>query len=86
MICIWKRADIHHSCAQKGSVELADKLEKQIQDQGLDVEVERVECMGECKTGPTMRIAPGGRFFAGVSMDNIQEVMEGLTEALKKVE
>ncbi len=78
IICINRRLNPRQpSCAARGAEALAERLE-----QALDgfVEIERVNCLGECETGPNMRLAPGGPFFRGVDEGSLDEVIAAALE------
>lgn len=49
------------SCAGRGSRELADYLEREVERRGLPVVVERIVCFGQCAHGPNVR--PVGEDF-----------------------
>ena len=66
MVCVNERFSGRPSCAQRGGIQLADGMEKELSAQGLEVPVERILCFGRCNEGPVMRIAPGGAFFTGM--------------------
>lgn len=54
---------------------MGERLEQLLAEQGLDIPVKRILCFGRCKEGPVMRIAPGGRFFTGVTEERLAEVV-----------
>lgn len=82
MICVNRRFRMDEpSCAGRGSEDLADRLEAEILSRGIDVTVERSVCMGHCRTGPTIRLAPGGRFFHGPAPEEVDALLVEL-EAL----
>ena len=85
MICINRRFRMDEpSCAGRGSEALADRLEKEIQSRGINLTLERSNCMGYCRTGPTIRLAPGGKFYRGRSDDEIAALlMEAETRCVK---
>jgi (2Fe-2S) ferredoxin len=77
IVCINKRPSLSQpSCASRGGVSLALALETEIAAQGLAVAVERVRCLGECAKGPNLRLAPGGKFFHAVKLDQISDIIE----------
>jgi (2Fe-2S) ferredoxin len=81
IVCVNRRpAGFKPSCAARGSVELADRLEAAIRERRIAIEVERICCLGHCREGPTMRFAPGGRFFLGVTEDGLPGILD---EALR---
>lgn len=82
--CVKDRHTGKPSCAGRGSIAIIDQIDSEIIKSGRDVAVERIRCLGECNKGPNMRIAPGGRFFYGITEADIPEVLAGLDEALEK--
>lgn len=85
VICINRRYGINsRSCAASASVELADELERVLGAAGLAIPVKRVKCLGQCKLGPNLRIAPGGRFFHGVVTGDLPEIIAELQRLLEK--
>lgn len=82
MICINRRfrAD-EASCAARNSLALADALEQGIQQRNIDIKLERSVCLGHCQKGPSIRLAPGGRFILGKKTADAGEILDEL-EAL----
>ncbi|MBO6520625.1 MAG: (2Fe-2S) ferredoxin domain-containing protein [Rhodospirillales bacterium] len=79
LICINRRYHADQpSCAQRGSLALADALEDGVRERKIDVEVERIKCLGQCTKGPTVRFAPGGRFSLGTSIDDVPDLLDEL--------
>lgn len=87
MVCINRRfrAD-EASCAKRGSEKLADALEHGIDERGINIKLERSICMGHCQTGPTVRLAPGGRFFHGPSLGEVGSILDILEDLCGTVE
>jgi len=79
MICVNRRfrAD-QPSCANRGSMALADALEAGIQERRIDVVVERTVCMSHCPKGPTLRLAPRGKFILGKTIDDVADILDEL--------
>ena len=79
MICVNRRfrAD-EASCAARGSQALADALELGIQQRKIDIKIERSVCLGHCQIGPSIRLAPGGRFILGKSMSEAEALLDEL--------
>mgnify|MGYP001822721751 CR=1 FL=1 len=79
IVCINRRLGIgQRSCAGSGSLDLIERIEAMIAEQGLDVPVVRRECLGRCEHGPVMRIAPAGPFFCEVDAARLQTIMAEL--------
>ena len=77
MICINRRFRTDEpSCAGRGSEALADRLETEIQSRGINLTVERCICMGHCRAGPAIRLAPGGKFYLGPSDNEIAALLD----------
>lgn len=79
-ICINRRfgGDIP-SCAERGSVDLADAIEKGIAQRRINTQVERMTCFGYCQKGPNMRLVPGGgSFLHGVTAGQIPAILDHL--------
>ena len=68
-------------CAQRGSEALAAELKRRIEDRAIDATVEPIVCLGNCHRGPSMRIAPGGRFFFEVGEAELSEIVDALEQA-----
>lgn len=78
IVCVNVRKGEAPSCGGRGSLELADQLEKGIAERALPVTLKRIECLGECKDGPNVRIAPGGTFFHHCTHETIAEILDEL--------
>lgn len=72
-------------CAQRGSIDLADKIEAGVAERDIDIKITRIVCLGRCRRGPNMRIAPGGAFFSDVDESRIPEILDALEAAAAEV-
>ena len=79
VVCVNRRfrAD-QPSCAARGSIAVAEALESGVEERRLAVRVERICCLGECQRGPTVRVAPGGAFFLGVTADDVPGILDSV--------
>jgi (2Fe-2S) ferredoxin len=72
------------SCADRtsnaalGSINLADALGRIITAHKIDVKFERSICMAQCQKGPTVRVAPGGRFILRATIENVVSFLDEL--------
>jgi len=84
LVCINRRlrSDLA-SCAARGSEALADAIEAEADRRGLDIQVERVVCMGRCNHGPTVRVAPGGAFHLGLGVEQVPGFLDRLETSLE---
>jgi NADH:ubiquinone oxidoreductase subunit E len=65
-------------CADRGSEELFSELTNQVAARSLDVEVKPYICFGGCDYGPNIVIHPQKTWYAGVTMDDLPEILENL--------
>jgi len=79
MVCVNRRfrAD-EASCAARQSRALADALEAGIRERKIDIRIERSVCLGHCQKGPSIRLAPGGRFILGKSIADVPSLLDEL--------
>ena len=76
LICINRRFEGDKpSCAARGSLPIADAIERGIKERRIALDVERIVCLGQCMHGPSMRLAPGGRFFLGVAPSQVESLL-----------
>lgn len=64
------------SCALGGGERIAKALEAEIVRRGLTLQVERVHCLGECASGPNLRLFPAGRFFSKVRVEDAAAIID----------
>jgi len=65
-------------CTSSGSMKIADELERQLKEKGIDgkVFVVRTGCFGLCERGPIMIVYPEGSFYTHVNMDMIPRIVD----------
>ena len=65
-------------CTSSGSMKIADELEKELKEKGIDGEifVVRTGCFGLCERGPIMIVYPEGSFYTHVKMEMIPRIVE----------
>lgn len=79
LICVNRRfGSDQPSCAARGSVAIADALEAGIRARRIDIETERLRCLGQCLRGPNLRLAPGGSFYHRVAIEDVPSVLDAL--------
>lgn len=79
LICTNRRFRLDEpSCAARGSLELATRLEDGVRSRRINVTIERSVCMGRCTTGPTVRLIPGGKFFESPRADDAAAILDEL--------
>lgn len=65
------------SCARRGSEALAEWLETEIGERGLQARVERSVCLGHCPLGPNVRLL-GKEFFHEASREKLIPLLDSL--------
>ncbi len=65
-------------CTSSGSQKIRDRLQEEIDKNGLhdDVEVVKTGCFGLCALGPIMIVYPEGAFYSMVKEEEIPEIVE----------
>ncbi|MBF0309398.1 MAG: (2Fe-2S) ferredoxin domain-containing protein [Magnetococcales bacterium] len=76
LVCIHERPSGKPSCGGRGSLKLAEALEKALAEEPVPVACKRIACFGKCAEGPIVRIAPGGAFFRGVTEEMLGEILQ----------
>ncbi len=81
LICVNRRFDTDEpSCAARGSVAIAEAIERGVVDRRIDIAVERFICFGQCTKGPTVKLAPGD-FILGATPDRVPAILDELEAA-----
>lgn len=75
LVCINRRSPNHPSCAARGSEAIALCIEQEVASRNLPVAVERIHCLGHCQQGPTLRLAPDGRFFYQLVLQDVPRLI-----------
>ena len=86
-ICVNDRQGARKSCADGNSKEIAVRLKEAAKARGFpagDVRVSQSLCLGLCEYGPNVLIYPQRIWFHGVTMDDIDRVLDAVENALKE--
>lgn len=76
LVCIHQRTNPSQpSCGQRGGLEIAEVLTREIADRGLDIHLERFACLGLCNEGPNVKLSPEGPFLSHLAPDGINALM-----------
>ena len=64
-------------CTSSGSLKIYEKLQEEIDKNGLSKEVQVVKtgCFGLCANGPIMSVYPEGTFYSMVNVEDIPEIV-----------
>jgi (2Fe-2S) ferredoxin len=63
-------------CRLKGSLDVLERLQDRLEDEDLDIEVGAYTCFSGCQIGPNVALLPDGVWYAGVTEDDIDEIVE----------
>jgi sirohydrochlorin cobaltochelatase len=65
------------TCRKRGAKEVYCALQQQIEDQGLEDEIrlKKVDCLGRCGRGPTVKVKPFKVWYGGVSPADCRELI-----------
>lgn len=81
LVCVNQRKSPNQpSCAGRGSEQIAKFLEDEVSVKGLNIQVERIHCLGACAFGPNIKLVPNGAFFKEVSAQNLNEVISDIQQ------
>jgi (2Fe-2S) ferredoxin len=66
------------NCENRGSAQIMNELANQIAERALDVEVKPYACFGGCQHGPNIIVYPQKNWYAGVTSEDLPEIVESL--------
>ncbi len=75
-------------CSAKGSVEIRKKFKEEIKKRGLKgvVRANMSGCLDQCAKGPAIVIYPEGVWYGGVTIDDVDEIIDSHIVGGKTVE
>ena len=79
LVCTNSREDGRECCAQKGAVELHQKLKFAVAAVDPRIRVSKSGCLNKCSTGPMVVIMPDNLWFGRVSKHDIPELVKLIT-------
>jgi (2Fe-2S) ferredoxin len=78
--CIHDRGPDHPrgSCAQKGSMEVAELMKSKLHERGLKrvVRANKAGCLDQCARGVTLVVYPDAVWYGGVTTADVDEIIE----------
>lgn len=78
-ICTHQRqAGEKPSCGETHGMALVSAFKKAIKDKNLPFKIraQRAGCLDICHHGPTVVVYPDGVFYVGVTLDDVEEIVE----------
>lgn len=84
-VCINRRPAGEICCAQRDSEAIAEALKARIQALGLarQVRVSKSGCQDVCAKGPNVMVFPDQAWYAGVTPDDVERIVQDLTRDLQ---
>ena len=82
LVCVQQRhAPNPTSCANSGSLALAETLARMLAERQAPVALVRTGCMGMCLKGPNVKLVPQGLVWNGVQASQATEILEAACDA-----
>ncbi|MBL7884015.1 MAG: (2Fe-2S) ferredoxin domain-containing protein [Bacteroidia bacterium] len=79
-ICVNQRAEgaARKSCGEAHGMELVDVFKKKLKDKNLPIKlrVQKAGCLDICDFGQTLVLYPEGVFYVGVTVNDVDEIIE----------
>jgi (2Fe-2S) ferredoxin/ubiquinone/menaquinone biosynthesis C-methylase UbiE len=77
-VCTQSKPEGVASCPNHGSLRILQTLERELDSQGLDeqVQVTTCGCLGVCENGPVMITYPEGIWYRGVREEDVPEIVD----------
>lgn len=65
-------------CASKGAEAIAAKFKEELHRRGLKgrVRANKAGCLDQCELGPSIVVYPEGVWYGGVTLDDVNEIIE----------
>ncbi len=65
-------------CGEHNGMELVRAFKSKLKEKGLTTEVraQRAGCLDACETGPSLVVYPDGIYYGGVTLDDVDELIE----------
>jgi (2Fe-2S) ferredoxin len=67
-------------CNKKGSVNLLQYMQDEINDRGLDAVVSITNCLNVCEKGPVAVVYPNAWWFSEVSEEKIDAILDAMEQ------
>lgn len=67
-------------CNRKDASTLPQYIETEVGDRGLDALVSTTSCLKMCEQGPVLIVYPQGWWYAHVTPDRVDEILDALEE------
>jgi len=77
-VCTQQKLEDKAYCANQGAEEVRLQLRRQVARTGLEprVEVTPCGCLGLCRRGPVVVVYPEGIWYGGVTVDDVDEIVQ----------
>lgn len=77
LVCVNEREAGEAACGSRNSKEIHLRLKAIVKSKGLSrtIRVSRTRCLGKCEVGPTVAIFPENRWYGGVTLEDVEEIL-----------
>ncbi len=79
-ICQNHKGEGKASCAARGSVEILEEMKSRSKKHPAlatqRLRINKSGCLGQCEHGPTIVVYPEGVWYAGVKLEDVDELIE----------
>jgi len=77
LVCTNHRANPNQpSCGARGAESLKQAITDAVDSAGLNMMVKEIQCLGECESGPNVRLIPSGPLFRNVDKDDLHQLIK----------
>lgn len=71
------------SCGGRDGVALKRAIAELIQHEVINLAVQEIQCLGECESGPNVRLVPSGPLLRGVNKNDLSALIKAAKEFAK---
>lgn len=73
------------SCAARGSLQVLDALKAELRNNNIHMEIRanKCGCMDICEAGPNLLISPQNKWYYGVKVEDVAQIVAEIHHGLK---
>ena len=77
-VCINRRPEGEACCAARESEQIAEALKSKVKSLGMSgkIRVSKSGCQDVCAQGPNVMLFPDGRWYAGVTLADVDQIVQ----------
>lgn len=73
------------SCGRRGSLEIRERLERELKSRGVEVDFQTIKCLGLCNKGPNARLAPSNSWFTAIGLSDVESLVDVVESEIAKL-